>query len=592
LLTPCHDYYPFAQLDGKIEQNLGGKKMSAKKRLYLLFSLLVIAALLLAACGGPGEEVQPPAGEGEEPAAPAEGEEEMPPEERKVAIFIWTQEFDTLNNYYSNMWFQEITDQMWLVWPWQFDENNDPYPVLVTEIPSADNGGISADDKTLTLTLRDDIIWSDGTPITSADFVFTHEMVMNPANTVATTYPNDQIESITAPDDRTVVITFSEPFVPWAATLFHTILPKHVLEPVFESEGTIDNAEWNLNPTVGCGPFVFAEWESGSFARFIANENYWGEPPQLDEIFIRFVPDDAAQINALLAGEGDLGTFFSYSDVPDLEAAGVKIYAVQSGYNEGWYMLISEEGHPALMDVRVRQAIAMAFDRASLADDLLLGLTKPAVTYWDNTPYANPDLEPWPYDPDRANTLLDEAGWVDSNGDGVRDKDGVELVLTYGTTTREVRQDTQAVAQQQLAAVGVGLDLQNYDSDLFFAVDGPAALGEMDIMEWSDTTEFPDPSISYWLISEIPTEDYPVGLNWQRINDEELDDLFQLQQTQVDFAERQATFWEISKQVYEKVYWLGIWQDPDLFGVNERLTNVKLSGATPFFNIAEWDLVE
>lgn len=255
-------------------------------------------------------------------------------------------------------------------------------------------------------------------------------------------------------------------------------------------------------------------------------------------------------------------------------------------------MYIAEDGHPALMDVRVRQAIAMGFDRPTLVEDLLLGLTQPAVTYWDNTPFANPELEPWPYDPVRAEALLDQAGWVDTNGDGVRDKDGVELVLSYGTTTREVRQDTQAVAQQQLAGIGVELNLLNYDSDLFFAVDGPAALGELDIMEWSDTTDFPDPNITYWLISEIPTEDYPVGLNWQRVYDEELDALFQLQSTQADFTDRQETFWEISEQVYEKVYWLGIWQDPDLFGVNERLTGIKLSGVTPFFNIMEWDLVD
>jgi peptide/nickel transport system substrate-binding protein len=215
-----------------------------------------------------------------------------------------------------------------------------------------------------------------------------------------------------------------------------------------------------------------------------------------------------------------------------------------------------------------------------------------AATYWDNTPYADPSIEPYPYDPQAANDLLDAAGWIDTNGDGTRDKDGVELVLSYGTTTREVRQDTQAVAQQQLAEIGVGLDLQNYDSDLFFATDGPAATGELDIMEWSDTTDFPDPNISYWLISEIPTADYPVGLNWQKVNDPDLDALFQAQQTEVDAQARTATFYEISKIVYDQVYWLGIWQDPDLFGISDKITNVKLSGVTPFFNIAEWDLTQ
>jgi peptide/nickel transport system substrate-binding protein len=567
--------------------------MKIRTILWRLMLFTLIVGLLLTGCK-PAATTEAPGGGPvvEEPtsAPPPEVEPtEVPPSpaEPKVAVFIWTQEFDNLNPYYSNMWFTSITLQFWNAWAWDFDDQNAPHPVLVTEMPT-----VSEDSKAITMTLRDDIVWSDGEPITSADFIFTYDMIMDPNNTVATTYPIDQIETIEAPDERTVVLTFSEPFVPWIATLWHGILPKHILKPVFESEGTIDNADWNLNPTVGCGPFVFAEWESGSFARFVANENYWLGRPKLDEIFVRFVPDDASQINALLAGEGDLGTFFAYSDVPELQEAGINIITVQSGYNEGWYMLISDEGHPALQDVRVRQAIAMGFDRETLVKDLLLGLTKVAVTYWDNTPYANQDLEPWPYDPVKAQELLDEAGWVDSDGDGIRDKDGVELVLTYGTTTREVRQDTQAVAQQQLAQIGVGLELMNWDSDLFFAVDGPAAMGEIDIMEWSDTTDFPDPNISYWLISEIPTEDYPVGVNWQRIDDPELDALFQLQATQVDTEERVATFYEISKLIYERIYWLGIWQDPDLFGVSEKIQNVKLSGATPFYNIMEWDLAE
>jgi peptide/nickel transport system substrate-binding protein len=581
------------------------------ERKILLLLAVALTALLLVACGGaaappaPSEAEEPAA---EEPAAeePTEEMAEAPAEEataeepaageetgdRKVAVFIFTQEPDSLNGYYTNMWFSQITQALWDNWPWQYDENNEAYPVLVTEMPSVENGGISEDGRVITLTLRDDIVWSDGTPLTSADFIFTNEMIMDPANTVASTFPNDQLASIEAPDERTVVMTFEEPFVAWESTFWHSILPEHVLGPVFDAEGTIDNADWNLAPTVGAGPYVFSEWESGSYVRFVRNENYWGDPPVLDEIFIRFVPDDASQINALVTGEGHLGTFFAYSDVPTLEDAGVKVYTVQSGYNEGWYMYLGEDGHPALQDVRVRQAIAMGFDRASLAENLLLGLTKPAATYWDNTPWADPSIEPWPYDPEAAAALLDDAGWVDSNGDGTRDKDGVELVLSYGTTTREVRQDTQAVAQQQLAEIGVGLDLLNYDSDLFFATDGPAATGELDIMEWSDTTDFPDPNISYWLISEIPTEDYPVGLNWQKINDPDIDALFQLQATQVDPEARRETFYEISRMLFEKVYWLGIWQDPDLFGINENIVNVKLSGVTPFYNIGEWDLAE
>ena len=538
------------------------------RTLYILLALGVILALL-ASC-------KPAAG-------PA-----------KTATFIWTQEPDVLNPLYTNMWFSSITQQIWNCWAWDFDDQNNPHPVLVKEMPSEENGGISPDGRVITLKLRDDIVWSDGTPITSEDFVFTYEMTMNPKNTVASTFPYDKLEKVEAPDPKTVVMTFKEPFAAWQATLWHGLLPAHVLRPVFEKEGTIDNAEWNRAPTVGCGPFVFKEWESGSFIRFVANKKYWLGRPKIDEIFIRIVPDDASQVAALKAGDADLGTFIAYSDIPTLEQAGVQMVKVFSGYNEGWYFYLHpEKGHPALKDVRVRQAIALAFDRFSICKDLLLGLTKPPATYWANTPWQDPTLEPWPYDPERARQLLDEAGWKDTNGDGVRDKDGVELVLTLGTTTREIRRDVQAVAQQQLAQVGIKLELANADSDIFFGSygeGGPCATGQYDIFEYSTVTNYPDPETADWLCSEIPSDENPSGVNWQAVCDEELDSLFQLQATQVDPAERQQTFHKITRLIYEKVYWLGVWEDPDIWAVGPRLKNVRLSGATPFFNIVEWDL--
>jgi peptide/nickel transport system substrate-binding protein len=359
--------------------------MSAKK--VSLFFILAIA-LVFSACATatpqpeqppveapPEQPVAPP----EEPAAPPE-EPAAPPSTPKVATFIFTQEFDNLSPLYTNMWFSAITFQIWNAHAWDFDEENNPVPVLVTEIPSMEDGSISEDGTVITMKLRPDLVWSDGTPLTAEDFIFTYEMYIDPANSVASSYPYDTISSIEAPDPQTVVMNFEEPLASWLGTLWKGVIPAHVLRPVYEAEGTINNAEWNFAPTVSCGPFVFDAWESGSFVRFVANENYWLGRPNLDEIFIRFVPDDASQIAALVAGDGDLGTFFAYSDVPTLEAAGIDVVNSFSGYNEGWYYSFHpEKGHPALQDRRVRQALALAFDRFSLNRDLLLGLTVPAA---------------------------------------------------------------------------------------------------------------------------------------------------------------------------------------------------------------------
>lgn len=586
--------------------------MNSKRFAQTILFLFVIASFVLAGCAGGGATpapvepqapepaepqapaaTEPPAAETEPPSAATEPPAAEPPAERSVVTFIFTQEFDTLNPLYTNMWFSSITHQLWNCWAWDFDEVNNPRPVLVSEMPSEDNGGISEDGRILTLKLREDLKWSDGTPLTADDFVFTYEMNIDPNNTVAAVSPYDKLESVVAEDPQTVVMTFMEPYAPWIGTLWHGLLPKHVLQPVFDAEGTIDNAEWNRAPTVGCGPYQFTEWESGSFARFVANENYWLGQPKISEVFIRFVPDDASQIAALKAGDGDLGTFFAYSDVPELEAAGIEIIKSFSGYNEGFYFYLHpENGNPAILDVNVRKAIAYATNRQKLTTDLLLGLTEPAATMWDNTPYVDPTIEPYPYDPEMAKQLLDEAGWTDSDGDGVRDKDGAPLEIIYGTTTREIRQDTQAVFQQELAEVGIKVELQNFDSDIFFSgygEGGPAATGQLDMMEYSTVTQFPDPDSADFLCSEIPSDESPAGVNWAAFCDEELDALFQLQATQVDDEERRQTFHQITRLIFDKVYWLGIWQDPDLFGVSDKLANVKISGVTPFFNIFEWE---
>ncbi len=580
--------------------------MSKYQRLLTWVSLLVIASMLLAGCTPAAtpvttEVVPPEAPPPEVPSVTEAVTEAPPPEEEKVLTFIWTQEFDTLNPLYTNMWFVSVLFPIYMCQAWWYDDQNNVFPNLVTEIPSAENGGISEDGRTITLKLRDDIVWSDGTPITSADFKFTYDMEMADGNAVASRSPYDLFESIETPDERTVVVTFPKPYAPWQSSLFSglsgiSIIPAHILQPVFDAEGTIDTAEWNTAPTVSCGPFVFEEWQSGSFARFVANDNFWLGRPNLDELFFRFVPDDASMIAALVAGDGDVGTFFAYSDLPQLEEAGITILNSFSGYNEGWYInMHPEKGNPALKDVRVRQALAYAFNREKLVQDLLLGRTEVAATDYDRSPWVDPTITPYPYDPEKAKELLAEAGWTDTNGDGTVDKDGVELVLKYGTTDREVRQDTQAVAQQDLAAVGIGTDLQSYEYDLFFssyAEDGPSANFSLDIIQYSDSPQFPDPDASVWRCSEFPTDENPVGVNTSGLCDEDLEALFKKQESQVDFKERQQTFFEITRYIFDQAYWIGIWQDPDLFGFSDRMINVKMSGATPFFNVAEWDLTQ
>jgi ABC-type transport system substrate-binding protein len=190
---------------------------------------------------------------------------------------------DNLNPLYTNMWFSSITHQIWNCWAWDFDDQNNALPRLLTEIPSADNGGITEEGKVITMKLRDDIVWSDGTPITAEDFIFTYQMTIDPKNTVASAYPYDQMTSVEAPDEHTVVITFAEPFAPWLGTLWHGILPKHVLARL-DADGTIDNAEEPRPPLLAA---ALSSMNDRQLCR-LSERKPLGRAPKLMK-FIRFV---------------------------------------------------------------------------------------------------------------------------------------------------------------------------------------------------------------------------------------------------------------------------------------------------------------
>jgi peptide/nickel transport system substrate-binding protein len=224
-----------------------------------------------------------------------------------------------------------------------------------------------------------------------------------------------------------------------------------------------------------------------------------------------------------------------------------------------------------------------------------VGVVKVAETFWDAIPaYVYPSITPWPYDPEAAKALLEENGYIDSDEDGIReDKEGNPLTITQGNMDETERQNYQELAQQQMLAIGIDLKTISYDRDILldsYSNNGPAAVGDLDIMQWSDLPYFPDPDTSYWLCIDIPSDENPYGYNYYGC-DETLDTLFQKQVVTVDPVEREKIFWQITKYIHDNVYYLGIYEDPDIWVMSPSLTGYKFSGVTPFFNIAEWDLI-
>lgn len=508
---------------------------------------------------------------------------------------VLQQEPDTLSPQYTNMWFAGTVQDLIHAQAWWIDNTGTPVPAIAAEIPSVENGGLSEDGKVITVKIREGAVWSDGTPITADDFVFTYEMYLADGNTVTSRFPwNEKVASVAAADASTVVITTNEPYAAWLNQLNMIPIPAHVLKPYFEANGNINDAPWNREPDVVSGPYKFVSWEAGSQMTFVANENSFLGTPKIPNILVQFVPDDATVVSSLVAGDSDVGTFIATGDTPALQDAGVNIELVPSGYNEGWYFNVREGlGHPALQDVNVRKSLIMLFDRDTINKDLNLGLLYTGASFWQEMPYMRPDAKPIPYDPEGAKAMLDAAGWVDSNGDGTRDKDGVELVLRYVTNQRQLRKDIQAIVKQAFEEAGVGVEIFNYDSDIFFAgyADGaPMAIGDYDIGEYSSNPAYPDPDTSRFICSEIPTEEKPDGVNDSGLCDPELDALFAQQASTTDFNARVEIFHQIDQKMADLVVWTNVWYDPDLWAINGRIANTLVSGADPLWNAVNWEI--
>jgi peptide/nickel transport system substrate-binding protein len=365
---------------------------------------------------------------------------------------------------------------------------------------------------------------------------------------------------------------------------------------VFEAQGTLDNAEWNRAPTVGAGPFVFAGWEAGDHLSFVANPN-WIHPPRLAQIDFRFAAEDTAREALVASGAADIGTSLTADQVGRLAASGTAgAVALPVGFDEALFLNVNPDtAHPAMLDANVRAALALATDRFSIVRELLDETLNPVnAGFWDSTPpYGpHPNLQPYPYDPEFARALLDEAGWVDSDGDGTRDKDGVELVLRYITTQREIRQTVQARVQEQWAAVGIGAELVTYPSSVFWNTydgGGPQAQGLYDVAQWSQAGRFPDPEASYtWRCDEIASAANPDGNNWQGYCSPALDALLREQAVTLDLAARVALYHRIEVILYDEVLYIGLWRDPDVWSVSHRLAGLRPSGVTPLWNAHEW----
>ncbi|SOC03294.1 peptide ABC transporter substrate-binding protein [Rhodobacter maris] len=373
-----------------------------------------------------------------------------------------------------------------------FNEKGEVIPRLVTEIPSVENGGISEDMKSITWHIKPGMKWSDGTPFTANDPVFTANYCMDPAGGCAQLARYEGIEKVEALDDLTVKITFKEPKPnPFMAFVGAT---SPILQAAQFANCTGANAstctEENFKP-IGTGPFRVTEFRTNDTVMLEANPNYRDPAkPAFATALVKGGGDATAAARAVMeTGEFDYAwnTQISPELQAELAAAGKGQFVNAFGtLVERIEMNMTDpspdlpEGerstakhpHPILSDLRVRKALSMAIDRQILVD---IGYGEAGRPTCNLVPapemFASPNTDCLTQDVEGAKALLDEAGWTDSDGDGIRDKDGKKLRLVYQTSVNAIRQDFQSIIKQWWNDIGVEVELKTVDPSVFFGGD-------------------------------------------------------------------------------------------------------------------------
>lgn len=432
-----------------------------------------------------------------------------------------------------------------------FDANGEPVPILASEVPSLENGGISEDSLTITYRIRQGITWSDGEPFTAEDLAFTFDVYRDPESTTLAGGAYDAIESVNVVDELTAEVKMSV-INPGYLDLWDTVLPKHK----FDSTAVTQDHEQARIP-LGTGPFVIAAWNNGDEIVFERNENY-REPgqPILDRVTVKITPERETAVSGFLNGEFDYVYFLTTADLPRLSDAiddGVPIeIEILDGGGSVEFMFLNQTmngdpsvPHPVLGDPAVREAMDHGIDRQIIIDEILggYGSLSGAIIF---AGWAGEHIDTAPFDPDRANAILDDAGWVQGS-DGVREKDGVRASLRFQTVTNDLTRELyQQVIQQNMKDIGIEIQIQNVPSTTLLASwseGGVVARGDWDIFMVRDGNDI-DPLdwAGIFKTDAIPGEDNPSGQSRTFYSNPELDAILDQAASTLDQESRRELY--------------------------------------------------
>jgi peptide/nickel transport system substrate-binding protein len=434
---------------------------------------------------------------------------------------------------------------------------------------------ISPDQLTYTFHLRRGVKWHDGAPFSGKDVVATLRKIQDPS--VRAMHLRNNFEDLadisTAPgDDFTVIAHYRKPyFLAFRALATLSIYPAHLLE----TAGDMMHSPMHRAP-VGTGPFRFEEWKSGDRISFVRNDQYWGPKAHLDRVVYRIVPDSAVAFQLLKRGEFDLYLQLQPQQwARDLEAAGLKasLYRIKF-FNPNYNWIGWNEERPYFSDRRVRQAMNYVIDTEGIRNSFLLGLDRPTTCiFYLESSACDRSLVPRPYDPAQAARLLDEAGWRDHDGDGVRDKDGVPFRFTFLMNSDSVFLAKLApYLQQELHKLGVEMEIRKVDWALFVQLVGEHRFDAMSL-RWGNSDVVQDP-YEIWHSSQVKD-----GSNFVSFKNAEADALIEQARATLDDARRNELYRKLGRLLYEEAPYTFLYNRPSLDAVRVGVRGIRPSVA-------------
>jgi peptide/nickel transport system substrate-binding protein len=391
-----------------------------------------------------------------------------------------------------------------------------PVARLAAEIPSYDNGGIAKDNMSITWKLKPGIKWSDGSDFTADDVVFTWQFCADPATACTTSSNFDPVKSVEAVDPTTAKITWKEastnPFVTFVG-FAGAILQKKQFTPCIGAAAETCPAN---NAPIGTGPYMVKDFKPGDVVVYEKSPTFRDAAKvAFDGVEIKGGGDAVSAARAVLeTGEVDYAWNLQVEPqvLDEILKGGKGTLVVAPGPNMERLLINFADADPALgdqraepstknpylSDLKVRQALAMALDRQLISDQGYGQAGKPTCSPITAPPDYVSSVTSCPQDVEGAKKLLADAGWKDTDGDGVVDKDGKPLTLVYQTTINAVRQKTQAIVKAAWGAIGVNVQLRAIDAGVFFSSDAgnpdTAAKFYADIEMFTTGNDFPDPT--------------------------------------------------------------------------------------------------